>query len=216
MVTGEPCIQHDPENAEERTNFLLGMLNLALLTAPRFAAEIDLGGRTHLLDIGGGPGTYAIHFCQANPRLRATLFDRSTTEPIAAATVRQYGMEERIRFTSGDFTTDPLPKGDYDVVWMSHVLHGLGPDASTALIGKCAEALTPGGMILIHDFFLDETKDGPEFAALFALNMLVNNPAGRTYSEGEVRDMLLQAGVVGIRRFSPLGPNNSSIIHGVC
>ena len=65
--------------AEEREGFLMGMYNLAMQIAPGLSKEIDLRGRHHLLDLGGGPGTYAIHFCLANPHLRATVHDLPTT-----------------------------------------------------------------------------------------------------------------------------------------
>ena len=52
----------------ERENFEMGMFNLAMQIAPRIVSNVDLLGRRRLLDLGGGPGTYAIHFCQANPR----------------------------------------------------------------------------------------------------------------------------------------------------
>jgi hypothetical protein len=64
---------------EVREAFLMGMFNNAMLLAPSVVAAVDLAGRRRLLDLGGGPGTYAIHFCQANPELRATVFDLDDT-----------------------------------------------------------------------------------------------------------------------------------------
>ena len=74
--------------------------------------------------------------------------------------------------------------------------------------------MQPGGSILIHEFILENTKDAPEFAALFSINMLINNPGGRSYSEGELETMLLNAGVKDIFRHPFHGPNDSSIICG--
>ena len=55
---------------EKRESFLMGMFNLAMNLAPIIVPKIDLSNRRHLLDLGGGPGTYAIHFCLHNPRLK--------------------------------------------------------------------------------------------------------------------------------------------------
>ena len=74
--------------------------------------------------------------------------------------------------------------------------------------------MQPGGLILIHEFILENTKDRPEFAALFSLNMLINNPGGRSYSEEELAEMLANAGVKDIARHPFRGPNDSSIIFG--
>ena len=56
-------------SVEERQNFILGMKNIAMAQAEMLVPHIDLSNREHLLDLGGGPGTYAIHFCKHNPEL---------------------------------------------------------------------------------------------------------------------------------------------------
>jgi hypothetical protein len=56
--------------------------------------------------------------------------------------------------------------------------------------------------------------DGPEFPALFSLNMLLGTESGRAYSELELRDMLTTAGVQGIRRIPIQTPNDSGILAG--
>ena len=49
---------------------------------------------------------------------------------------------------------------------------------------------------------------------LFALNMLLGTPHGRTYSEKQIGDMLAEAGAVGIERVPVQTPNDSGIIAG--
>ncbi|WP_028585894.1 methyltransferase [Desulfogranum mediterraneum] len=215
VLTGKPVEMRSYGDARERESFLMGMFNLAMTTAPRIAEAVDLGGRASLLDLGGGPGTYAVHFCLANPKLRAAVFDLPTSRPFAEQTIRRFGLESRVSFHGGDFHQDPLPPGPYGVVWLSHILHSYGPEACQQLIAKAVQALEPGGLLLIHDFFLNEAKDGPEFPALFALNMLINNPTGRSYAESEVRAMLQAAGCSGIERLDFLGPNDASILAAV-
>lgn len=212
---GCPVQERFTSEEEDRENFLLGMFNLAMDNAPRIVPQIDLTGRSHLLDLGGGPGTYAIHFCQANTSLAATIFDRSTTEPFARRIVDQFELGDRIDFISGDFTRDSIGGGPYDVAWLSHILHSNGPEECQQLIHKTVDAMVPGGLILIQDFILENSKDGPLFPALFSLNMLVNNPEGRCYSEEEIFAMLNDAGVRDISRHPFHGPNDAGIICGV-
>lgn len=211
---GLPVQQRSYGEEVERESFLLGMYNLAMGIAPGLARQIDLAGHRHLLDLGGGPGTYAIHFCIANPELTAVIHDRVTTEPFARRTVEQFGMTERIRFVGGDITTDPIREGPYDVAWLSHILHSNGPEACREIIANTVKAMEPGGLIMIHDFILENSKDAPEFPALFSLNMLVNNPSGRSYSEEELTEMLRNAGVKDIVRHPFRGPSDSSILAG--
>jgi len=196
----------------ERESFLLGMFNLAQGLAPQIAASIDLTGRKRLLDLGGGPGTYAIHFCKENPKLKAVIFDRPTTEHIAAKVVASHNLSDRISFEGGDFNTTTLAKNSFDVAWLSHILHSNSHEECEKCIQSTADTLSPGGMLLVHDFILNSAKDGPEFPALFSLNMLVGTDQGRSYSDREIITMLQQAGLVEITHHSFRAPNDSSII----
>jgi hypothetical protein len=200
---------------EERESFLMGMFNLAMNIAPGVAEQIDLKGRHHLLDLGGGPGTYAIHFCLANPGLRATVYDLPTTEPYAIKTMERFGVQDRIAFMPGNYIEDEI-KGSYDIAWLSQVLHGEGPEDCQEMIGKVVSVLEPNGLILIHEFILNDNLDGPLFPALFSLNMLINTPEGRSYSESQIMSMLAGAGVKDMRRLPFQGPNDSGIIAGHC
>ena len=212
VKTGKP-VRKKRRTRSELENFLMAMYNNASGLAPRITTEIDLSARRHLLDLGGGPGTYAIHFCRANPGLRATVFDLPTTEPFARKTIKRFGLSSRIGFQSGDYLHDAV-QGTYDVAWLSQILHSMGPEDCRAVIKKAVSALEPGGLILVHDFLLNDTHDSPLFPALFALNMLVNTEEGRSYSEGEVRDMLTKAGVRNIQRLPFRGPTDSGILSG--
>ena len=210
--TGAPIGKRSYGPDIERESFLMGMFNLAMAIAPNLADQMELHGRKRLLDLGGGPGTYAIHFCLANPDLQAVVFDRPTTKPFAETTVARFGLTERIGFQAGDFNTDPITGGPYDVAWLSHILHSNGPTECRDLIRKVMTLMEPGGLVLIHDFILENNKDAPEFAALFSLNMLISNRNGRTYSEEEIFLMLREAGAKDIARHPFRGPNSSSVI----
>jgi len=212
VLNAEPVETRSHGDEVERESFQLGMFNLAMAIAPSIATAINLAGKSHLLDLGGGPGTHAIHFCLANPMLKATIYDRKTTEPFARKTTEKFGVADRIDFVAGDFNIDPLV-GCFDVAWLSQILHSNSYDECQALIEKTVKALEPGGVILIHDFFLNDTLDGPVFPALFSMNMLLNNN-GRSYSEKEVSGMLSLAGVRDIHRVNFQGPNDSAILCG--
>ena len=187
------------EDAEaSRESFLMGMFNLATLIAPKIVQQIELSGRRRLLDLGGGPGTYAIHFCQQNPELSAVICDLPTTRSFAEQTVERFGLSGRISFLARDFESEELPAG-FDVAWLSHILHGVGPQACAGILKKALSALEPGGMIMIQEFILDDTKDAPD---------------GQAYSESELIEMLAAAGVSDPRRLPMELPNGAGVIAG--
>jgi SAM-dependent methyltransferase len=196
-----------------RESFLLGMFNLAMQIAPMIVPQIDLSGRRRLLDLGGGPGTYAIHFCQQNPQLSAVVCDLPTTREFAQKTVERFGLSDRIAFSARDFEMEEVPAG-FDVAWLSHILHGMGPESCAIVLKKAVAALEPGGLILVQEFILDNAKDAPLFPALFSLNMLLGTPEGQAYSEAELMEMLSAAGARDLRRIPLELPNGAGVIAG--
>ena len=213
MKTGKPNRGRASFSDEERESFLMGMFVMGMHTAPVLAGEIDLTGRKTLIDIGGGPGTFAIHFCLQNPQLNAMVYDLPATRPFAEKTIENFNLSDRIGFMDGDYVEKPI-KGFYDVAWLSHILHGEGPDTCIEILKKAVAVLTPGGLVCIHDFILKNTMDGPLFPALFSINMLLGTTSGRSYSEIQLMDMLEKAGVKEARRLSYVGPTESGVIVG--
>jgi SAM-dependent methyltransferase len=213
--TGSPVrTRASLDDAKVRESFLMGMFNNAMSIAPQVAGQVDLAGRRRLLDLGGGPGTYAIHFCLRNPGLKTTVYDLPTTRPFAEKVIARFGLSDRVRFAAGDYLRDPV-EGRYDVAWLSHILHAEGPEDCQTIVRKAVAALEPGGLVLVHEFILDDARASPLFPALFSLNMLLGTERGQSYTESEIKDMLANAGVTDIRRLPFRAPADSGIISGV-
>jgi len=218
VLSGKPnrASAADTDNESERENFLMGMYNIAAETAPMYSEIVDLGDCAHLLDLGGGPGTYAIYFCLNNPGLKATVFDLPATRKFAEKTISSFDLSERIRFKGGSYMDENTElEQEYDAVWLSQILHGEGPEEAESIVGKAVEALKPGGKILIHEFILENTMDSPLFPALFALNMLIGTERGRSYSEAQLREMLERCNILDIRRLDVSSHNDAGIMTGV-
>jgi len=199
---------------EKRESFLMGMFNMAMTIAPELTRTLDLTGRRRFLDVGGGPGTYAIHFCLNNPQLHGTIVDLPTTRPFAEKTIAKFGLIGRVDCMDGDYLAEDIA-GSYDVAWLSQILHGENPDDCQMIVNKTVAALEPGGLIMVHEFLLNKTLDGPLFPALFSLNMLLGTDGGQAYSEAQIKEMLGNAGVGEIRRLPFRGTNDSGIIMGI-
>jgi len=216
-LSGAP-VQHEKKNRskEEQESFLLGMYNNASLAAPAVADAVDLSDCTTLLDLGGGPGTYAIHFCKKNPQLRAWVYDLAGTEPFAMSIIDKHLMGDRVGFVPFDFISHTFCDTDrFDAAWLSHILHGEGEDQARSVIAKATAALHPGGKLLIHEFLLEDTKDRPLFPALFSLNMLAVTDHGRAYSYSELGAMMEKNGITSIRRIDYGSPKGTAIIEGI-
>src|SRR5436853_55848 len=72
------------------------------------------------LDLGGGPGSYAIALAKRYPRLKGVVMDQNVA--IARQLIRKSGLEARLKVKAGSILTDALGSG-YDAVLISNVLH---------------------------------------------------------------------------------------------
>ena len=160
------------------------------------AETLDLGGVRRVLDIGAGPGTYAIELCRRHPELRVTLFDLPGTLEVARWHVRASGFADRIDLIAGDYLRDPLP-GGCDLAFLSNIIHGEDTDTNRALMRKIHGALAPGGRLMIKDHVTDESGTSPAPAAIFSIAMLLFT-RGRDYAFAEIRDWLVDAGFVRV------------------
>ncbi len=216
VLGGKPCRKRAVTSSDtERESFLMGMFNLAMGLAPHFAKEIDLSGKTRFLDFGGGPGTYAIHFCLENPAMNATVFDLPTTRVFAEKTIERFGLQDRIGFAEGSYVDETVAlEKDYDVAWISHNLHGEGPEDAEKVVAHAVSVLKPGGLLMIHEFILNDEKTGPLFPALFSINMLLGTDKGRSYSERELFSMLENNGLKDVRRLDLKSAVTSGVVCG--
>lgn len=217
IIKGKPTRDRSSFSSEEwRESFLMGMFNMAMAIAPGLSKELDLSGCKRLLDFGGGPGTFAIHFCLANPELKACVYDLETTRPFAEKTIQKFNVSDRIDFMPGNYVEDEFIEPNlFDAAWLSHILHGEGPEQASQIIGKAVAALKPGSKIFIHEFILNDTMDGPLFPALFSINMYLGTRNGQSYSQAQLSGMLKEHGVKNIQRLSFVGPTQSGILSGI-
>ncbi len=203
--------KHSPEALRA---FIMAMHSGGRARGERIARAVDLTGRTHLADVAGGPGTYAIMFCRRYPGLRATVIDREEVVPIAREVVARSGLEGRFGFAACDVAEEKKIPGSYDVAWVSNLIHSYDERVNVAILRKVVRALEPGGLLLLQDFLLDEGRTEPAWASLFALNMLVHTDGGRTYTEREVRGWFKRLGLRTVRRVKVALPNGAGIIAG--
>ena len=199
VKTGLPLDLDEPEEPDYRRRFSWAMHQRTLETAPKIAAQIDLRGVRTLLDLGGGPGTYAMAFLARNPALRATVCDRPAALDVAKEIALTHKAGARLSYLPLDVIVEDIP-GTYDVIWYSNVLHIYSPQENQAVFRRAAAALNPGGRLLIQDAFLHD-RDGlfPEEASLFAVSMLLFTERGNTYTAADTKAWLADTGFERIK-----------------
>jgi 2-hydroxy-4-(methylsulfanyl)butanoate S-methyltransferase len=166
-----------------------GSLGPARLMAKR----VPLGDRLRLLDVGGGSGAYTLALCAANPQLKSTILDFSQTLETAKRTVREAGLTGRVAHLAGNAITTEWPAA-HDVVLMSYVWSAVGGGDITVLARRAFDALPSGGLVLIHDFMVDNAYEQPPFAAWYLLGSILDNPNAVCLTPAFVEDALRRAG----------------------
>jgi ubiquinone/menaquinone biosynthesis C-methylase UbiE len=205
--TGQPVksgMEKRRESPEETRRFIMAMANVGAFSVEELINATDFNGKKHFLDIGGGPGTYAIGICRKYPDLKATVFDLPEVVPIAEEQILKAGMGERIATKNGDYLKDSLGTG-YDIILISNIIHSLGEADILHLLKKSREALSDGGELIIKDFFPEDDRSGPEYPLVFAVNMLSGTKEGNTYTGKEITEWLKQSGFnqVEIKKITP-------------
>jgi SAM-dependent methyltransferase len=158
----------DPEKLAQFTGAMTGLSRAA---GDAIAAKFPWRDYGSVIDIGCAQGAVPVAIATAHNHLTGGGFDLPPVEPIFNAYVAQFGLADRLRFTPGDFFTDPLPSAD--VLIMGHILHDWELDQKRLLLQKAYDALPTGGALIVYEAIIDDDRRHNAFGLLMSLNMLI-------------------------------------------
>ncbi|MGW8761800.1 methyltransferase [Streptomyces sp. NPDC055815] len=156
------------------------------------AERHDWTGVRHILDVGGADGDLLAAVLAQEPGISAGLLE--LPGPAARARTKFEGTElaDRVTVFDGSFF-DPLPV-TADTITLSFVLHNWSDEDAVRILRRCADALEPGGSVLLVEC-ADQSPSAPDPAFTSAdLRMLVYF-GGRERTQGEWRDIAVAAGL---------------------
>jgi SAM-dependent methyltransferase len=173
LHTGAPSHDVSAGDTATRRRFLEAMRAIA---ARRTAATVGAlpapagGGR--LLDVGGGPGTYARALREHG--WQVTVIDLPESLELGGDDLRRW----QIDAVAGDIT-EGLPAGPWDCVYLGNVIHLFGPAVAEDLVRRAGAVLVEGGRLAIQDVVGGLAAP----AALFGVAMLVGTRDGEVYDQ---------------------------------
>lgn len=125
----------------------------------------DFREHRRLLDVGGNSGELALQACRQNPELRATVMDLPLVCDIGLEHVLGEPEHARIGFVTRDIRTQPLPTG-HDVICFKSMLHDWPEADALGFLQKAAEAVEPGGTLVVFERGPLEPTTIPPFSSL--------------------------------------------------
>ena len=193
-------------------SFIAAMHARGVQQAKEIATVLELSQTRRVLDIGGGSGIFTFEMIRQNPSIKGYIFDLPNVIPITEKYIAEEGMGKSVKTIAGDYLKAHFGY-DFDLILISAVLHINSAEENQLLIKKCAEAITPGGQLVIVDHIMNDERTAPADGAIFALNMLVGTEKGDTYTEHEIKSWMQEAGLKYIRRRDT--PQGSNLMIGI-
>ena len=193
----------DPARLEQ---FLAAMTGISRGANLAIARQFPWKAYRSFVDVGTAQGDLAAQIALAHPHLQGTGFDLPGVRPIFEDYMRAVGVADRVRFASGSFFDQELPKAD--VLLMGHILHDWDLPTKRMLIGKAYDALPEGGALVVYESIIDDERKENAFGLLMSLNMLIETPGGFDYTGADCTGWMKEAGFRQTRTEHLVGPDS--------
>lgn len=139
-----------PAELEKTARWVRYTTALTRYEGPILAPLLGLDGARQVLDVGGNSGEFGLSLARQFPALEIKVVDLPAVCVLGERNIAGRPGAERVRFAPRDLRRDRLP-GPVDAVMFKSVLHDWPDDMAGAFLRKAAEALYPGGRLLIAE-----------------------------------------------------------------
>ena len=189
-VLGAPAFDWYAKNPVHGEQFGRAMENISRFAAASVLEAYDFSGVKTIMDVGGGNGSLALAILGKHPEMKGKIVDLPYMQDQAHAGIRAAGTSDRCGFEACDFFQN-VPKGA-DLQVLKFILHDWTDEECVRILGRCREALAPGGKVLLVEMLVP-SEIRPDFVMLMDLNMLVVT-GGRERTEAEFSKVFADAG----------------------
>jgi hypothetical protein len=198
----------DPDRLEQ---FMRAMAGISAGGFHVLAEKVDFSRYETVCDVGGATGQLCTILATHHPHLRCTSYDLPVVEPIAARSIAEAGLSDRVVAASGDFFADPLPKAD--VITMSLILHDWNLERKMHLIRSAYEALPEGGAFIVIENLIDDARRENAFGLMMSLNMLIEFGDAFDYTGADFTGWCREVGFRDVEIVPLAGPTSAGIAH---
>ncbi len=171
---------------------------------------VNLKGFSHLIDIGGGNGTFLSQVRRRYPNLALTLFDLPSVTKTAQDNFKNDRLMEGVNIIPGNFIEDEFPV-DGDTIFFNRVMYDHDDSIVSLLLGKAFAALKPGGCVVISEPMAGAkfpTRSGDAYFGFYTLAMT----SGKPRSKPQHFEFLRAAGFKGMENLNNINNFVTSVI----
>ncbi len=148
---GENIWQYFASHDQEKLLFDKATMNLSELFDQELANAYDFSTIHHVVDVGGGQGSFLYTLLQTYPHLHGTLLELESTMASAASTLRTFQAVDRCTLVAGDYL-EAVPAGA-DLYILKQVLHTWNDEQAIRILQCCRKAMQPDSRLLIAEMF---------------------------------------------------------------
>lgn len=185
------------EGQEDGGDFFSGVVSTLfgfhLPVAKNFAVQLPEVHR--VLDLGAGSAVWSLALAKERAEVQVVAVDHGRVlEEMTSTFLKEHGVQEQYELRAGSYHEVELEREHYDLVYLGHVVHSEGWDASRTLLERCFETLKPGGILAIAEWIAPEPRSADYHACLFDLNMLMFTQHGLVFTAPELEQLVVDAG----------------------
>jgi SAM-dependent methyltransferase len=188
------CFDASRESYERTRRWVRLTTALTKYEGPVCLRHHDFGRHRRMLDVGGNSGEFALRACRAHPGLRATVLDLPLVCEIGQEHLLAEPERERISFVAGSALETPLPAG-CDLITFKSMLHDWPEVDARRMLARAADALQPGGTLLVFERGPLDLASGPTPFGALPILLFARSYRGPTL----YREQLEALGFEGVR-----------------
>jgi hypothetical protein len=188
---GMPIFEYFAKNPALGRIFDKAMRSRSAADHDAVLAAYDFSQAAHIVDVGGGEGTFLSAVLKSAPRAKGTLLERPQAAAAARTAIAASDVAGRVDILAGDFFSS-VPAGA-DLYLIKQVVHDWNDEQATSILARCREAMTEKSRLLILELLIG-AETTPLFANMLDLMMLVST-GGRERTLAEYRQLARKAGL---------------------
>jgi hypothetical protein len=150
LFSYDGCLRDSAESRDAARRWMRITTCLTRYEGPACLEHYDFSVHRRMLDIGGNSGEFARRVCMWHPKISTLVMDLPVVCRVGAEHLKGKPEAERIRFLEGNALVDPIPRG-FDLITFKSMLHDWPEQETMRFLKRAAEALEPGGVMLIFE-----------------------------------------------------------------